>query len=125
VLQTLVDSGVDAYTALEVAQRIKFHDHQWQDIAHYKDEALELLIAADTFAFFTSVADDMYLREGEQAIREKMLFMIRKMPPQYQEPLAQTNFSERAKELKLDQNLADMLERLKTEILEELNYFVS
>lgn len=59
---------------------ILHHDDTGEEIVKLKNSDLNYLVAADSFAFFTSIAPKLYEIEGEEKIKDKIKFMTEKMP---------------------------------------------
>lgn len=80
----------------ESRERVRFlithHDDTGEEIARFHDPELELLAAADSFSFFTSIAPTMLAREGEARLTKKIIFMVNKMPPILREILRDQSF---------------------------------
>lgn len=68
----------------EALRRIEFlilhHDDTGQEIEELKDPELNYLVAADTFAFFTSIWPKLLAAEGIVRLKDKVRFMIDKIP---------------------------------------------
>ena len=58
-------------------------------MARLNDIELNALVAADSFAFFTSFAQKILQDEGEERLRDKIKFMVQKMPAELQKILRQ------------------------------------
>lgn len=84
---------------------ILHHDDLREEIEPFNDKELDVLVAADSFAFFTTVAPKLYKAEGEERIKDKIRFMIKKMSPWAQKLL---------REHKIENEVFD---RLKNDIL--------
>jgi ribosomal protein S27AE len=59
---------------------IRHHDDTGEEVEVLRDPDLNTLVAADTFAFFTSIAPKLYATEGEARLRDKVRFMVDKLP---------------------------------------------
>lgn len=104
----LLKRGVDQ----QVVERVRFliihHDDTGSEVESLQDNELDYLVAADSLAFFTTAAPKFYEWEGEKRLKDKIRFMIEKMP----------TF---AKKLLLSQKIGnELFDRLKDEILGEL-----
>lgn len=71
------------------------------------DEELNVLVAADSFAFFTAGAPQLYKAEGEERLRDKIRFMVEKMPDFARKILASHRLEN------------PLFERIKNEVLED------
>lgn len=104
----LLEHGVDAQLVDRVEFLIVHHDDTGPEVESSQDGELNLIVAADSLAFFTSIAPRLYDEEGEERLKDKILFMIGKMP----------SF---ARELLSSQKLEnDIFNRLKDEVLMEV-----
>lgn len=63
-----------------VAFLIQHHDDPHQEVERINDRELDILISADSFAFFTTIAPKLYEAEGEVRLHDKIKFMVEKMP---------------------------------------------
>ena len=95
----------------EIVDRAVFlivhHDDLAEEVAAIGDSELDCLVAADSFAFFTSIAPKLYEAEGESRTRDKIRFMIEKLP-------------DNARILLREQHLSsEVFERLKAEVISE------
>jgi hypothetical protein len=97
--------------ASEVVDRTVFlivhHDDQGHEVAALSDADLDCLVAADSFAFFTSIGPKLYAQEGESRTRDKIRFMIEKLPENARILLSQHRLS------------SEVFERLKSEVIAE------
>ncbi len=59
---------------------IVHHDDSGEEIEKINDSDLNYLVTADLFAFFTSVAPKLFEAEGEKGIKDKIRFMVDKLP---------------------------------------------
>jgi len=76
---------------------ITHHDDPGLKIEDIHDCELHQLVAADTFAFFTSIAPKLYEAEGKERTRDKIRFMVDKLPDSsrqllWEYPLAMKGF---------------------------------
>jgi hypothetical protein len=55
------------------------HDDTGEEIDQIGDEELTILVAADSFSFFTFIAPSMLREEGENRLQDKANFMVDKM----------------------------------------------
>ncbi len=67
-----------------ILARVEFliihHDDTGEEIEKINDSDLNYLVAADSFAFFTSVAPKLFEVEGKERIKDKIKFMVDKLP---------------------------------------------
>lgn len=95
----------------KLIERIRFlithHDDIGIEVQNFNDHELDILVAADSFAFFSSIAPKLYKLEGEKRLKDKIRFMIEKMPVFAKALLA----SHRVKN--------DLFNRLKNKVLKE------
>ncbi|MBU1037229.1 HD domain-containing protein [Patescibacteria group bacterium] len=56
------------------------HDDNGRQVEDLQDLGLNYLVTADSFAFFTSIAPKLYAAEGKERIKDKIRFMIDKIP---------------------------------------------
>lgn len=83
------------------------HDDTGKEIEKYNNKNLNYLVAADSFAFFTTVAPKLYAAEGGERVKDKIRFMVEKMP-------------EFARKILKKQKLKNKIfNRLKNEIIKE------
>ena len=59
---------------------IAHHDDDWRRIKKAKSPELECLVAADVFGFFETYAQRIHELEGEERLRDKVRFMVEKLP---------------------------------------------
>jgi ADP-ribose pyrophosphatase YjhB (NUDIX family) len=59
---------------------ILHHDDLGEEVERIGDPELDHLVAADSFAFFTSIAPKLYAAEGPDRLRDKIQFMVQKLP---------------------------------------------
>ena len=83
------------------------HDDTGEEVEKYKNQDLNFIVAADSFSFFTAVAPKLYAAEGKERIKDKIRFMVEKMP-------------EFARKMLKKQKLKNIIfNRLKNEIVKE------
>ncbi len=80
IIPLLKTNGIDARVLKRVKFLILHHDDTGKEVESFKDIDLNTLVAADSLAFFTSIAPKLYKAEGEERLRDKVSFMIEKMP---------------------------------------------
>ncbi len=70
--------------ASDILKKVKFliihHDDTGDEIEKINDSDLNYLVAADSFAFFTSIAPKLFEAEGKERIKDKIRFMVNKLP---------------------------------------------
>lgn len=95
----------------EVLERARFliihHDDNSGEAEKLNDSELDHLVAADVFAFFTSVWPKLLTVEGMERSRDKLKFMIGKISDSLRKQLS---------ELKLENGIAD---ETKNELIKE------
>ncbi|OGM18246.1 hypothetical protein A2686_03515 [Candidatus Woesebacteria bacterium RIFCSPHIGHO2_01_FULL_38_10] len=68
----------------ETLGRVEFlilhHDDTGKEVEELNDPELNYLVAADTFAFFTSIWPKLLATEGMDRLKDKVRFMIDKIP---------------------------------------------
>lgn len=68
----------------QLAETVKFlilhHDDTGSEIEALSNKELNILVSADSLAFFNSIAPKLYKAEGEQRLKDKIRFMVDKMP---------------------------------------------
>jgi hypothetical protein len=76
----LLKRGVDQ----QVVERARFliihHDDTGSEVESFQDNELDYLVAADSLALFTTTGPRLYERDGEKRVKDKIRFMIEKMP---------------------------------------------
>lgn len=107
VCPRLLEHGVDPQLVERIRFLISNHDDTGTEVDGLGDEELDILVAADSFAFFTSIAPKLHQEEGEERLKDKIRFMIDKMPAFAKELLA----SHRVEN--------DIFNRLKDEVIAE------
>lgn len=76
----LLENRVNSNSADRIKFLIYHHDDTGKKVDSFKDNDLNILVAADSLAFFTSIAPKLYIVEGEKRLRDKVRFMVEKMP---------------------------------------------
>ena len=69
---------------------IERHDDDRQIPDAADDKELQILLAADTFAFFSTIAPVLHKREGEKRLRDKIAFMVGKLNDEMRAKLWET-----------------------------------
>ncbi len=87
---------------------IQHHDDPQQEVEQINDKELNILVSADTFAFFTTIAPKLYEAEGEDRLHDKIKFMVEKIP----------NFTKQLLRAHYVGN--DIFERIKNQVFLEL-----
>lgn len=80
VTSKLTEHGVPEKIIERVVFLITHHDDAGDEVAQFNDYELNTLVAADSFAFFTSFAQKILDDEGEDRLKDKIRFMVKKMP---------------------------------------------
>lgn len=108
ISQKLSENSLNKVLITRVSFLISHHDDTGEEVRRLNDPDLNILVAADSFSFFTTVAPKLYAAEGDERLRDKIRFMIEKMPAF-------------AVKLLASQKLENpIFERLKNEVIEEL-----
>lgn len=115
VNEELISMGIPVPQVLKISLLISHHDDNGSEVEEHNDSDLNVLVAADSFSFFTSVAPDMLAREGETRLQDKIYFMIEKMTPSLRNILWQQDF--RDQKHGLDSSAAEVIEKIKEEVL--------
>jgi hypothetical protein len=76
----LLNRGISSDIVDRTIFLILHHDDTGEEVAALSDAELDCLVAADTFAFFTSIGPKLYAAEGEARLRDKIRFMVGKLP---------------------------------------------
>ncbi len=76
----LENIGLHPQEIKEVTFLITHHDDTGEEVTALKNKKLNIIVAADSLAFFDSVAQKILNSEGKDRVRDKMYFMIEKMP---------------------------------------------
>jgi len=79
----LVQNGLSEEDAQRVSFLISHHDDGRQELDQLKDDELEVVVAADTLAFFDTFGIKTYSLRGQEALEAKIKFMGLKMAPLY------------------------------------------
>ncbi len=109
IIPLLTKEGISTKSLKRVAFLISHHDDTGNEVEELNDKELNILVAADSLSFFSSIAPKLYEKEGEARLKDKVRFMIEKMP-------------KFARELLASQTLENTLfDKIKNEILAELN----
>jgi hypothetical protein len=103
----LTDKNIPEVSRKRIVFLIEHHDDTSDEIAYINDPELDLLVAADSFSYFTLIAPDMLNREGTERVRNKMRFMVEKMPRSLRQLLAEQHMKN------------ELIELIKSEVLLE------
>ncbi len=107
VIPELARNGFDPETIARTEFLILHHDDSGEEVERYGDRELDALVAADTFGFFTSIAPKLFAAEGPDRLRDKIRFMIDKIPESARATLWETRLENQT------------FESLKNEVLRE------
>jgi len=77
--QLLISEKMDSSLVERVRFLIEHHDDSQHDAITVNDEELQVLISADTYAFFSTIAPTLYRQEGEDRLKDKIVFMVGKL----------------------------------------------
>lgn len=80
VCHKLNEFGLDEKLINRVEFLIEHHDDTLEEINMYKDRDLEILVAADTLAWFSTTGVNLLKIEGEKRTKDKLRFMLGKTP---------------------------------------------
>ncbi len=80
VCPLLLEKGILPVFVDRVGFLIMHHDDTGIEIENHDDRDLDILVASDSLAFFTSISPRLYAVEGEKRTKDKIRFMINKMP---------------------------------------------
>lgn len=86
----LSNHGYPLKFAKRVAELIAHHDDAREELYLLSDPEEEVLVAADSFAFFDSFIMKLYEKRGTLNLEEKISFMAAKMLPAYRKVLRET-----------------------------------
>ena len=99
-----LQTGILERTAFLIAH----HDDPGKDVEALDDPELNVLVTADTFAFFTTIGPRLLSAEGSERTKDKIRFMIEKSPRATRDLLGSQTFGH------------DVLDRLKNEVILEM-----
>lgn len=108
IYNELINLNVEPKLMERVTFLIQHHDDPYQEVEYINDRELNILVSADSFAFFTTIAPKLYEAEGEGRLRDKIKFMVEKMP-RFTKQLLRSHYVEN-----------DIFERIKNEVFLEL-----
>lgn len=108
ICRQLSENGIDPVVIDRVSFLVSHHDDTGTEVETLNDAELDMLVAADSLAFFDTIAPKLYEAEGESRVRDKVRFMMEKMPKPIREIMASIH---------LDDHVFD---RIRKEVLEEL-----
>lgn len=81
----LLENGLSDNDVGQIYFLIVHHDDERQQLDQIKDDELDILVAADSLAFFDTFGVRTYQVKGKAQLEEKIKFMALKMAPQYRE----------------------------------------
>lgn len=76
----LLNNGLSKSLVDRVKFLIQHHDDTGKEIEHIDDEELNILVSADSLSFFDTIVANLYKEEGEERLKDKVRFMVQKMP---------------------------------------------
>ncbi len=80
IIPILKKNNISSSILKKIEFLIIHHDDIGKEIEKIDNTELNYLAAADSFAFFTSIAPKLFEVEGKERIRDKIIFMIDKLP---------------------------------------------
>ena len=108
IMPLLRRHGLKAGIIERAAFLIAHHDDPGKEVETLNDPELDVLVTADTFAFFTTIGPRLLAAEGSERTKDKIRFMIEKSPCATRDLLAAQTFGN------------DVLDRLKNEVVLEM-----
>ena len=108
ICRRLLENGVDSAMIDRVGFLISHHDDTGIEVERLNDSELDVLVTADSLAFFDTMAPKLYEAEGELRLRDKVKFMVEKMPKPTRKIMASIRLDNR------------VFERIKQKVLKEL-----
>lgn len=108
ICQKLEELGTQESIITKTRFLIEHHDDTLEEINGYKDRDLEILVAADSFSWFSTTGINLLKAEGEERTKDKLRFILGKTPKFALELLPEVKIS----------NL--VLENLKNQVLKEI-----
>ena len=108
ICRRLLENGVDSAMIDRVGFLISHHDDTGIEVERLNDSELDVLVTADSLAFFDTMAPKLYEAEGELRLRDKVKFMVEKMPKPTRKIMASIRLDNR------------VFERIKQKELKEL-----
>ena len=106
----LIKEGFDEQLVKRIEFLILHHDDPGNEVESINDKDLHTLVNSDSLAFFDTIAQKLYKIEGEDRLKDKVRYMIRKMSPYGREVLRKQKIEE------------PLFEKIKNEILKENVY---
>lgn len=76
----LLKNGLSKSFIDRVRFLIQHHDDTGKEIEFINDRELDILVSADSLSFFDTIVTTLYKEEGEERLKDKVRFMIQKMP---------------------------------------------
>lgn len=80
ICQKLEDVGIGKNIISKTRFLIEHHDDTLEEVESYKDRDLEILVAADTFSWFSTTGVKLLKIEGKERTLDKLRFMLGKTP---------------------------------------------
>lgn len=80
IIPILRKNGASAKILKQARFLITHHDDSGEEVSKKNNQDLNTLVSADSFAFFTSIAPKLYKAEGKERIKDKIKFMVEKLP---------------------------------------------
>lgn len=109
ICQKLEDVGIGKNIISKTRFLIEHHDDTLEEVESYKDRDLEILVAADTFSWFSTTGVKLLKVEGKDRALDKLRFMLGKTPKFALKLLSRVKIKE------------PVLEDLKNLVLKEIN----
>ena len=105
----LKECSVDTRIIDRVRFLIEHHDDTLDEVQSFSDKELEILVAADSLSWLASTGPTIYRKEGNERAKDKLKFMINKLPKFARKILITLPVENKT------------MDRLKTEVLRELD----
>ncbi|HEC67010.1 MAG TPA: hypothetical protein ENI23_17170, partial [bacterium] len=80
IIPILEKNNVDSDILKNTEFLIIHHDDTGEEVEKINNPDSNYLVAADSFAFFTSVAPKLFEVEGKERVKDKIRFMVEKVP---------------------------------------------
>src|SRR6056297_412864 len=90
IIPLLKEYGVSSSILKNTEFLIIHHDDTGKEIEKINNMNLNYLVAADSLSFYSTIAPKLYKIEGEERIKDKIRFMVDKMPQFARKILTQT-----------------------------------
>jgi|SRR3989344_1523874 len=104
----LLENGLSKSFVDRIRFLIQHHDDTGKEIEFINDRELDILVSADSLSFFDTIAASLYKEEGEERLKDKVRFMVQKMP-KFGKKLLQSQMLENK-----------IFEKIKREVLSEM-----